>query len=75
MTQPNEPLPIWFFVGLILLAYGLLVVISGLLYPNGSTVLAQLRPALWWGAIMLAAGGVFLLLGLRGRGSSSQDKS
>ena len=75
MTQQNEPLPIWFFVGLILLAYGALVVISGLLYPNASTVLAQLRPALWWGAIMLVAGGVFLFLGLRGRGSPGQNRS
>jgi hypothetical protein len=74
MTQSNEPLPIWFFVGLILLAYGLLVVLSGLVYPNPATVLGHLRPALWWGAIMLVAGGGFLFLGLRGRGHADQDK-
>ena len=31
------------------------------------TVLAETRPGLWWGAIMLVAGGVFTALGLAGR--------
>jgi hypothetical protein len=66
-----EPLPIWFFVGLILLVYGLIIVGSGLLSSPRPTVLAQTRPALWWGTITAIAGILFLLLGLRGRGRST----
>jgi len=62
-----EPLPIWFFVGLILLVYGLIVLVSGLVSPARPTVLAELRPALWWGAVMCVGGAVFLGIGLKGR--------
>jgi hypothetical protein len=61
------PLPIWFFVGLILLIYGAIVVITGLFPDNRTTVLAEIRPALWWGAGMVLAGAIFLLGGWRSR--------
>jgi hypothetical protein len=56
---------IWYLVGLMLAAMGLLVLAGGigdLVSPPASpTVLANLRPNLWWGAVMLAAGAIFLL--------------
>jgi len=61
----GEPLPIWFFVGVILAVYGVLVILAGLIYPTASTVLAHTRPALWWGAVMIVAGALFLFIGLR----------
>jgi hypothetical protein len=61
----KEPLSIWFFVGIILLGYGLIVMIAGLVGDDRPTVLAELRPALWWGAIMLVAGVIFTAIGLR----------
>jgi hypothetical protein len=64
MTEHREPLPIWFFVGLILTVYGVIVLASGLIYPHPHTVLAHLRPALWWGAIILAAGILFVIIGV-----------
>lgn len=64
-TPDAEPLPIWFFVGVILAVYGVLVVIAGLVYPTATTVLANTRPALWWGAVMIVAGALFLFIGLR----------
>lgn len=60
----GEPLPIWFFVGLILLVYGALVLVAAVLHPQGATVLASLRPGLWWGAIMMVSGALFLGIGL-----------
>ncbi len=66
----GEPLPIWFFVGLILLVYGVLVVVGGFLPTDRQTVLAETRPSLWWGAIMLAGGAVFTAVGLAGRGKA-----
>jgi hypothetical protein len=57
--------PIWYFVGLILLVMGGVVMLSGL-YDllagvESKTVLARLHPAVWWGALMVAAGLVFVL--------------
>jgi hypothetical protein len=60
-----EPLSIWLFVGVILCLYGVLVVASDFLPHPRATVLAALRPALWWGAITTACGAVFLAIGLR----------
>jgi hypothetical protein len=68
MSDPSkspEPLPIWFFVGVILLVYGLLLMASDFLYGVGSTVLASTRPCLWWGGVTALCGAVFLGVGLR----------
>jgi hypothetical protein len=40
-------------------------VLSGLLPTDRVTVLAEIRPALWWGAITTACGAVFLTIGIR----------
>jgi FtsH-binding integral membrane protein len=54
--------PIWFFVGLILLVMGGLIFLSGLyqliIPPKTTTVLAEIHPNLWWGALMAAFGGM-----------------
>ena len=56
---------IWYLVGLLLQAMGLLVLAGGIgdlvSPPARPTVLAHLRPNLWWGAVMLAAGAIFFL--------------
>lgn len=64
----GEPLPIWFFVGLILLVYGVLVLVGNFTGTPRQTVLAETQPGLWWGAIITVAGGVFLGIGLKARG-------
>jgi hypothetical protein len=64
----EEPLPIWFFVGLILLVYGVLVLVGNFTGTPRQTVLAETKPGLWWGAIITVAGGIFLGIGLRARG-------
>ncbi len=57
--------PIWYFVGLLLLILGTIVLISGIyLYfnpPIQKTVLAETHPSLWWGIIMTVAGAIFLV--------------
>jgi hypothetical protein len=74
-TEQPEPLPIWFFVGLILLVYGVLVVLAGFIYTDATTVLASTRPALWWGAVITVAGGVFLAIGIRVHRATSSKVS
>ncbi len=63
--------PIWYFVGLLLLVMGSLLLISGLYQlirpPSHPPVLAELHPAVWWGALLMAAGLIFLLTTRRGR--------
>lgn len=57
--------PIWYFVGLILLIMGGLILLSGiyqiLFPPSVKTVLAETHPDLWWGAIMILFGGFMYL--------------
>lgn len=57
--------PIWYFVGLVLLAMGGIVFLSGLytliFRVQHKTALAHLHPDLWWGAIMVIAGTIFFL--------------
>jgi hypothetical protein len=57
--------PIWYFVGLILLVMGGMILVSGvyqLMYPPPVTkVLAELHPNLWWGTLMIIFGGVMFL--------------
>ncbi len=54
--------PIWYFVGLILLVMGGIIFLTGIyLLINPSlreTVLSSIHPNIWWGAVMVAFGGI-----------------
>ena len=55
-------IPVWFFVGILVFLFGILIFITGLAewsHPP-DTVLANLHAPVWWGAIMIAMGAVFL---------------
>ncbi|MBU2444969.1 MAG: hypothetical protein KJ666_05275 [Bacteroidetes bacterium] len=55
--------PIWYFVGLILVITGLILVGAGiysLIYPGDEKkVLADLHPNLWWGIFMVIVGLIY----------------
>ena len=57
--------PIWYFVGLILLVLGSIILLSGVYElinpPIVKTKLAELHPNLWWGAVMVVFGSVMFL--------------
>jgi hypothetical protein len=60
----HHMLPVWFFVGLILLIYGVLILASGLsefAHPP-ATVLSNLHPAVWWGALLTVIGAIYVYL-------------
>ena len=64
VTEKHRIIPVWFFVGLLLLIYGVLIFISGLTewsHPP-ETVLSNLHAAIWWGALLIVLGGIYCLM-------------
>ena len=67
--KPREPshgeehhmIPVWFFVGVLLFIYGILILIQGVMEwshpPN--TVLSNLHPTVWWSFVLIILGGIF----------------
>lgn len=57
--------PIWYFVGLILTAMGVVITGAGIYIlanpPAVKTVLAETNPNIWWGSIMVVSGILFIL--------------
>jgi uncharacterized membrane protein HdeD (DUF308 family) len=57
--------PIWYFVGLLLLIIGVIIFVTGIYFlinPGvNKTVLSDLHPDVWWGGIMILAGGILLI--------------
>lgn len=55
--------PIWFFVGLILMMMGCVLIVTGIYnYYNPSqsgTILEYLHPDIWWGGVMFITGVIF----------------
>jgi len=69
-TEPSdEPLPIWFFVGLILAVYGAILIAAAFFcdVPDRVVPVTNTPAGLWWGALLAAFGLVQVALGLRGR--------
>ena len=64
----NSGISIWFFIGVLLIIYGTLILGYGVwelaTHTLASVVLANLHAPIWWGAMLLALG---LFYGLRFR--------
>jgi hypothetical protein len=63
-------LSIWFFIGLLLLAYGILILGAGVyqLDHPPDVKLAELHVGIWWGALLTVLGLVYTLKFRPGRG-------
>jgi hypothetical protein len=61
--------PIWFFVGLILLVMGSVILATGVYdlvrHVESHKVLSHLHPAVWWGGLMTLFGLLFVFLNRR----------
>jgi hypothetical protein len=59
MHRPGM-LSIWFFIGLLLLAYGILILGAGIYEyispPEHPLVLAELHAGIWWGGLLIVMG-------------------
>ena len=65
-TTENREISIWFFCGILMLAYGLVLIITGLSEfhaPPANEILLPwlqpLHPTLWWGAVLTLGGGFY----------------
>ena len=58
-------LSIWFFIGVLLTAYGIIITATGvyeLVSPSANPpVLANLHATLWWGIVLLVIGVVYFV--------------
>ncbi len=64
MTEERDHvIPVWFFIGVILLIYGVMICVTGIVEISDppKTVLANLHAPIWWGAILAVFGAVFTL--------------
>lgn len=63
--EKQHQVPIWFFIGVLLAIYGVLILgsgIYGLFYPPGREVaLSYLHADIWWGAFLLAIGLLYVV--------------
>lgn len=58
-------LSIWFFIGMLLTAYGVLITATGLYElvspPANPPVLSNLHASLWWGIVLLIIGLIYFI--------------
>lgn len=69
MTERRQMLPVWFFIGLLLTAYGVIILATALSewsHPP-AVVLSRYHPGVWGGIILLVVG-VFYVVKFRPRG-------
>lgn len=71
-------LSIWFFVGMILTIYGIIILIANIIslispIETHHVVLARLHAGIWWSIILLLLGLVFLFLHWPAKHHSAPD--
>jgi hypothetical protein len=63
---------IWYFIGLLILIYGVLMMSAGIADwvspPAHPATLASLHMSVWWGALMIVLGAVYAFAFRPGRG-------
>ncbi len=62
--EEHHQLPIWFFIGILLTVYGVLILGSGIhslfMPPLHEVALSYLHADIWWGALLLVLGLVYV---------------
>ncbi|MGA2444774.1 MAG: hypothetical protein ABSG50_04995 [Opitutaceae bacterium] len=64
--EPKKQIPIWFFIGILLAVYGVLIFASGIYYgwispPIHKVVFADKHVDVWWGLLLVLIGGFYVL--------------
>ncbi|HUP04593.1 MAG TPA: hypothetical protein VMU19_11425 [Bryobacteraceae bacterium] len=59
----KTPISVWFFTGVLLAFYGVVILAYGLATlgdpPDPRRALSDLRPEIWWGALLFLFGGFY----------------
>ena len=67
----KKQISIWFFIGALILFYGVLIVGAGIQEmispPANPLVLAELHVGIWWGALLITLGGIYVYIFRPGR--------
>lgn len=61
MSRHQNMLPVWFFIGILLLAYGIIILATAIQqwsHPS-AVVLAGDHPDFWGGLVLLLIGGIY----------------
>ena len=71
MTEGKRVISVWYFIGVLLTIYGVLITGAGL-YDlltgvRRDTVMAGSHPGVWWGALLLVLGGIYVYFFSPGR--------
>lgn len=65
MHEHKGMISIWFFIGVLLLFYGIVITAAAFyelaVPPEHPTVLASLHAGIWWGFLLIALGGWYTL--------------
>jgi FtsH-binding integral membrane protein len=63
MRERRHMLPVWFFIGMLLTMYGVIILITSIVdwSQPSQTILAQYHPALWGGILLLLIGSFYVL--------------
>lgn len=76
--MPEKPhlIPIWFFIGVTLLAYGVLIFVAGIyeIYfpPDQPVAMAEFHAGIWWGALLALLGTLYTMRFRPGRSGSGK---
>ena len=62
MAAKMKSISVWYFIGWLLLIYGVLILGAGLgiLSDQSPPVMAELHVGIWWGALLMAIGLTYL---------------
>jgi len=63
MRERRHMLPVWFFIGLLLTMYGVIILITSIVdwSEPSQAVLSQYHPGLWGGILLLLIGSFYVL--------------
>jgi len=64
--ESKKQIPIWFFIGILLAVYGVLILAAGIYYGwisplEKKLALAEYHADVWWGVLLMLIGGFYVL--------------
>ncbi len=65
MTGDRGLIPVWFFIGVLLVFYGVLIAATGIYElsnpPESPVALSDLHAPVWWGAVLTLIGAFYTI--------------